>query len=155
MSNIPAAKRRRVEAANATLRKPFRSPVVKAPARDTPAVGTAEPEGEPKAASVETPSRKPHPATRKAPGLNPPSKRKNEPNFTWSSSRREELEEKNAALEKEIARLRAAGPAKSKRDELDDLIVKWRGAAQQAADELFEASRSRVERYDNNVPPRV
>lgn len=73
----------------------------------------------------------------------------------WTS-RREEYEEKNAALERELARLRDAGPEKDKgpesRDELDDLAVKWRGAAQKAADELFEMSRSRVERYGNTAP---
>ena len=156
MSNTPAAKRRRVEAANATLRQPFRSPVIRtpAPANDAP---TAAPTITTDPAVTETPSRKRgphhfHSTARKAPAPSSPLKISSrvEPTFVWSL-RRAELEEKNAALEKEIARLRdddVGDGIESAQDELDALIVKWRGAAQQAADELFETSRSRVERYD-------
>ena len=73
----------------------------------------------------------------------------------WSS-RRKELAERNAVLEMEIGRLRDRERGDSKvseaRDELDGLTIKWRGAAQQAAEELFEASRSRVERYGDATP---
>lgn len=160
MSNTPAAKRRRVEAANATLRQPFRSPVVKAPAKGASGAGagSAGSKGNPTAASVGIPSRKGDITPRRATHQNPTpeaSSTKGEPTFVWTS-RRDEFEEKNAALEREIARLREEESRDSKesetRDELDELIVKWRGAAQIAAEELFEASRSRVERYSNGAP---
>ena len=89
---------------------------------------------------------------RNAIGLGTSSKAapRREPGFVWAE-RREEFEAKNAALGKEIARLRESEDAKDKgeesEDELDGLMVKWRAAAQQAADELFETSKSRVQKY--------
>lgn len=140
MSNTPAAKRRRVDSANATLRQPFRSPIIKAPAGDAPA-------------AVPTARKSDAGPARKAARVDPPKAALGEePTFVWRE-RRGELEGKNAALEEEMARLRGEeGGGGSERDELDGLVVKWRAAAQQAADELFEASRSRVERYGPRRP---
>lgn len=88
---------------------------------------------------------------RNAAGLGTPSKfaPRREPGFVWAE-RRAELEAKNAALEEEIARLRESESeykVEEERDELDGLMIKWRAAAQQAADELFETSKSRVQKY--------
>lgn len=146
-TSTPAAKRRRIETANSTLRKPFRSPVIKPPGQGT-------------SPAAETPVRaRAGPAARSALGVGTPSKaapRPREPGFVWSSSR-EEFEAKNAALEEEIASLRGSeesedGKGVKERDELDGLMVKWRSAAQQAADELFETSKSRVQKYGSPRP---
>lgn len=154
MSNTstPAAKRRRIETANSTLRKPFRSPVIKPP-------------GQGASPTAETPVRPRAGPARNAVGSGTPSKvapRARGPGFVWAE-RRGEFEAENAALEVEIARLRGAGEPESKGveggderdelDELDGLMVKWRAAAQQAADELFETSKSRVQRYVSHSLP--
>ncbi|SPO02117.1 uncharacterized protein DNG_04790 [Cephalotrichum gorgonifer] len=148
MSSTPAAKRRRIDAASATLRQPFRSPVVKRPPNDvtTPAAGSAARGG----AILGTPGR----TRMTALGQDTPSRAARgvrRPDFVWRE-RRAEFEAKNAALEDEIVRLRDGdgdGEVTVENgtgdDELDGLIVKWRAAAQQAADELFETSRSRVQ----------
>lgn len=148
MSKTPTAKRRRVDAANATLRQPFRSPIIRRPATDANPPVAAENE------TLKT-------AVSARPSGRDPASETGRPAFVWSL-RREEFEAKNAALEEEIARLRrgdgevtGSGRRDEGRDELDELAVKWRAAAQQAADELFETSRSRVQRYVRRSNARV
>lgn len=150
-TNTPAAKRRRIETANSTLRKPFRSPVIKPP-------------GQGASPAAETPVRPRVGPARHAVGVGTPSKavpRARGPGFVWAE-RKGEFEAENAALEGEIARLRAVEDSETRGveggnglDELDGLMVKWRAAAQQAADELFETSKSRVQKYVSHSLPAV
>lgn len=160
--NTPTSKRRRIESANATLRRPFRSPLVRGrsnasapapvpdpattPERETTPLEERVASGAKRARSSETGSQS---AGR---GKGRDAGTEEVPSFSWRERRRE-MEDENRRIEQEISRLEnidpvsnAASCKESPGGELDGLFEKWKAAAQQAAEELYEASRLRVQR---------
>lgn len=190
--STPAAKRRRVDAANVTLRKPFQSPMIRRPnAEGTPgtsntpdAVGSKRSIAEngtpqtplPKAKQRLGPSKSYEEALRHSP--QPPSspqlKRKlslhqpfntgrqstkadggddDNPFLALVTAHKKEQEMVIKDLDQRLETVRQAKriEAQSKDgeevdQELKDLVVKWKSASRQAAEELFEMVKGRVAR---------
>jgi len=193
---LPVSKRRRVELANATLRKPFKSPLISRPveppeAENRPSTSPLthsftsdstvskapsgneqqRPSGTPKRRvdqkpkavwDVATPPKEAHEIQESyeaSHGVLPTNKTLSHgngavPSFLWKEHH-SQLETRNIELEREISRLRgdtlqqleSRHPTDNKDAALDKLIVKWKAAARQAAEEVFEMSKSRVQKY--------
>ncbi|OIW24004.1 hypothetical protein CONLIGDRAFT_674153 [Coniochaeta ligniaria NRRL 30616] len=174
-SSMPAAKRRRVDAAHETLKKPFRSPMVKRPQPQAGPGITASSPATP--ASVQrresiglsrlsTPSKtanafvtpsKPGSRARTAVpflGQKPGSKLdglsdKDAEFLDKLTRRRREAELKTREVEKGMELVRQAARIESGKEtaneDLDKLVRKWKGACRTAAEELFELIRGRVD----------
>lgn len=184
----PAAKRRRVDKATETLRKPFKSPLIRAP----PTNSKPSEKSSPIAASASTTRERGLPTPAGAAALPsrsgaPPPKRQGSPlksellpqegtsksrgqapteelqaNVSWKSKTGlERFDELTAKRDEEFARaleaLKAAREEKARsrlatessstgrrEAKLQELMVKWREASQQAADELFDVAKERV-----------
>ncbi|KAK3336455.1 hypothetical protein B0T19DRAFT_437217 [Cercophora scortea] len=191
-SSSTPAKRRRVELANSTLRKPFRSPMINRPKPDdddAQQTGTAEPEAE---AETSTPSkpgltptlRRPRESITSATPTKPPSAalpmRRVLParsTFTASAARKtgnpaqhsspadELLEQMRKTRNETSTHLRemqqrldlvrqakrieehsnARRPGEPVDAELRELMEKWKMASRQAAEDVFELIKVRVE----------
>ncbi|KAK1837173.1 hypothetical protein QBC39DRAFT_395157 [Podospora conica] len=159
----PAAKRRRIDAANAVLRKPFRSPMINRPppsatSPDTPAPGPG-PAATPArqtttAAAFSTPTPSKAPSTRQRP--QPPLFTKSTPRAAgavtpYSNPKKVVLggegdgEEDPAIVEQALKITRQARPGQSVDAELKEATAKWRAAGRAAAEDLFELVKGRVD----------
>lgn len=209
--NTPAAKRRRVDAANATLRKPFHSPLLK---RQPGAGGSSTPgpsktpetnankrsleevyspsspsaPRQPQAARPTRPPRNLHharpasplklsSAPKAPPATKPKTQGRGEAQAGPSGGddnpflalarahrtagrdaivrdldRRLDTARQAGEIEAASERSRPGGPVDQ---ELRDLVVKWRGAGQLAAEELFETVKERVDKLACPLPLRI
>ncbi|KAK4197844.1 hypothetical protein QBC40DRAFT_284700 [Triangularia verruculosa] len=198
--DIPSAKRRRVDAANATLKKPFRSPMINRQAQQSPTATTSginatptrnspslarstNPLSRPPTSIPATPSRPAAPSPLRLgsnstvrrplllqksfkPVSSPsPLKQRQQNNSSTNhghgdllqriqrSHRDLDLQMKKVEKELELVRQarRIEGASRRKRPgaevdaELKELIGKWKVASRQAAEELFEVVKGRVD----------
>lgn len=167
----PAAKRRRVDAANATLRKPFRSPMIRRPSESTPGQEATPSAPRPGPAPGATPARPtssalfttPTPATpTPAPPTGLPTRRlltktplsrppRPGTNTTTDASPTktnppQEAPEDPAVQEQAQKITRQTPPGQPVDAELKAATAKWRAAGRAAAEDLFELVKGRVER---------
>lgn len=170
-SSIPAAKRRRIEAANHALRKPFRSPMISRPktassgspdANSTPgsidSTASRRREGpEPAETPTKRPSGPPRRKARVSYGGNAAGNRHDEDDggvLARMRTRRKEADEVIRAAERDLetareaARIEAQSLARRPGEEIDaemrELVEKWRAACRTAADELLGLIGDRV-----------
>lgn len=166
----PAAKRRRVDAANATLRKPFRSPMIWRPSESTPGQEATPSAPRPGPAPGATPARPtssalfttPTPATpTPAPPTGLPTRRlltktplsrppRPGTNTTTDASPTktnppQEAPEDPAVQEQAQKITRQTPPGQPVDAELKAATAKWRAAGRAAAEDLFELVKGRVE----------
>lgn len=162
----PAAKRRRVDAANATLRKPFRSPMIRRPSESTPGQETTP--SAPPSGPGATPARPtssalfitPTPATpTPAPPTGLPTRRlltktllarPSRPGAGTEASPTKTIpatsqEEDPAVQEQALKITRQIPPGQPVDAELKAATAKWRAAGRAAAEDLFELVKGRVE----------
>lgn len=165
----PAAKRRRVDAANATLRKPFRSPMIRRPSESTPGQETT-PSALPSGPGA-TPARPtssalfttPTPATpTPAPLTGLPTRRlltktplsrpsRPGPGSTAADASPtknnppQEAPEDPAIIEQALKITRQTPPGQPVDAELKQATAKWRAAGRAAAEDLFGLVKGRVE----------
>ncbi|KAK4178647.1 hypothetical protein QBC36DRAFT_324275 [Triangularia setosa] len=197
--NVPAAKRRRVDAANATLKKPFRSPMINRQAQQSPNTATVinanpthdspslthsrNPLSGPSTTFPVTPSRSfapsplrlgsnstvrrplllqksfrpvstPSPLTQRQQNINNGTDEGDALLQRIQRSHRD-LDTQMKKLEKELELVRQAKrieeasrrkrPGEEVDAELKELITKWKVASRQAAEELFEVVKGRVD----------
>lgn len=172
----PAAKRRRVAAANETLKKPFKSPLVKRgperviarssesnpagrqqgmPCRDSANAGSC-----PQSGSQASPEKSHKAAILSRPGANEPNLE--EPGEKVAGSLLTAVRKHQAVVDQDIKQLdeeieRASRPNErlavdetkehSRESELNILTAKWRRAARTAAEELFPPAKERYLRF--------
>lgn len=168
-SSIPAAKRRRIEAANHALRKPFRSPMISRP--KTASSGSPDANFTPgsidKTASrrgggpdsAETPTKRPSgPPRRKAKASYGGNHHDDDHNdggvLARMRTRGKEADELIRAAERDLetareaARIEVQSLARRPGEEVDaemrELVEKWRAACRTAADELLGLIGDRV-----------
>lgn len=166
----PAAKRRRVDAANATLQKPFRSPMIRRPSESTPGQEATPSAPRPGPAPGATPARPtssalfttPTPATpTPAPPTGLPTRRlltktplsrppRPGTNTTTDASPTktnppQEAPEDPAVQEQAQKITRQTPPGQPVDAELKAATAKWRAAGRAAAEDLFELVKGRVE----------
>ncbi|KAK0753864.1 hypothetical protein B0T18DRAFT_477128 [Schizothecium vesticola] len=166
----PAAKRRRVDAANATLRKPFRSPMIRGPSASTPGQETTPCSApRPGPGPGATPSRPtssalfptPTPATPTSITTNTglPTRRlltrpsrpgtgtgtDASPTKTSTIPQQEQGTE-DPAVQEQARKITTQTPPDQPVDaELKAATAKWRAAGRAAAEDLFELVKGRVE----------
>lgn len=166
----PAAKRRRVDAANATLRKPFRSPMIRRPSESTPGQESTPSAPRPGPAPGATPARPtssalfttPTPATptpapptglptrrllTKTPLSKPPRPGTNTTTDVSPTKTNppQEAPEDPAVQEQAQKITRQTPPGQPVDAELKAATAKWRAAGRAAVEDLFELVKGRVE----------
>lgn len=177
--STPAAKKRRIDTANATLRRPFTSPIVKRPlVLKDPTPSKAPPlNSKETSAAVDALSSKKPPASVRDPSGASPHRAHKAP-FTpkpksLQSSHKDNtllslitthkkgqlqcLKQLDQELEAVHQAQRIASQSESRRpgepvdQELRDLVAKWKSGSRLAADELFEIVKERVSKYVASV----
>ncbi|OLN82883.1 Swi5-dependent recombination DNA repair protein 1 [Colletotrichum chlorophyti] len=144
----PATKRRRIDVANETLRKPFKSPVVPDPGcidgaaaseSRTPADhGTARTP----VRQLSTPTRRPFSVPRRQSAMLP------SPLWGDGSSKKVRATRQAEGREeiiRQARRIQGKAEGVEPDGELEALIRKWKDASRLAAEEVFEGSRERVQ----------
>ena len=175
--STPASKKRRLDTANATLRRPFTSPIIKRPkAPEDPAISKAPHSLSSKAQNsrqiIEALDEKIHDSLDDSPITSPQKAHKTHnspklkspvlshtenPLLSLVAQHKKEQIQRLKQLDQELEMVRQAqrivSQSKSKRpgepvdQELRDLIVKWQSGSRQAAEELFEIVKERVSKY--------
>ncbi|EOO00875.1 putative dna repair protein dds20 mei5 protein [Phaeoacremonium minimum UCRPA7] len=172
--STPASKKRRLDTANATLRRPFTSPIIKRPkATEDPAISKAPHPLSSKAQNsrqiIEALDEKIHDSLDDSPIASPQKAHKTHnspklkspvlshtenPLLSLVAQHKKEQIQRLKQLDQELEMVRQAqrivSQSKSKRpgepvdQELRDLIGKWQSGSRQAAEELFVIVKERV-----------
>jgi Swi5-dependent recombination DNA repair protein 1 len=170
---LPAAKRRRVEAANATLRKPFRSPLISRPQSSGPAEEVTATPTSTRSSQLVTPARTSKlaqspfrtPVSSTSKDIVKPGKKQVATGLAIGDGGGDDVVAQMRKLQKEMdghvvemqreldlvqqakhieAESQGRRPGEPIDAELRALAGKWKAASRQAAEELLELTRDRV-----------